>query len=153
MSASFYGQSARCSQNARGRGQVRCGGTIQPKYMKQKQREAERRHREDDAPRLAVKVPELKSLQVSVVDRGGSTSIRYKKLVVVPSAPALFVFPCTEPRCEEGGHDVTTAIMSALYRRLQTLEGDSRCDGTVGSAPCGREIHYSVTADYASPAS
>lgn len=119
--------------------------------MKQKQREADRRLREDDAPRLATKVPELKSLQVSIVDRGGSTSVRYKKLVVVASAPALFVFPCTEPRCEEGGHDVTTAIMAALYRRMTTLEGDSRCDGSVGSAPCGREIHYSVVADYGLP--
>lgn len=111
-------------------------------------RSAERRQREDDAPRLKALVPELSTLQIAVSEEHAGGSSKHVKHVVVERAPALFVIPCGDSNCLDGGHDLTHEIMSSLRSRATTASGDSACGGMTGSAPCPRRIHYDLTAVY-----
>jgi len=118
------------------------------------QRFAERRLREDAAPRLSVAVPDLVSLSLAIEDCSNSSFAQPKHVrrVVVEHAPALFVIGCSDPNCQEGGHDVTHAIMQALSNRQTAFRGEDKCYGVLGSSPCTRVLHYEALADYATRA-
>ena len=112
---------------------------------------AERRQREDDAPRLSATVPRLESLGIQLIEGnpgisnpGGSHTRRF----VVATAPALFVMPCGDSQCRDGGHDLTSQIISALRSGKQTFEGEDSCRGVIGSAECRRVLRYVATASY-----
>lgn len=113
------------------------------------QRSADRRKSEDDAPRLASEVPTLRSAKILVTELVPTGSTKHVKHVVVARAPALFVIPCGDPTCQDGGHDITGDLMYALRRRLTTAEGEDGCQGMSGSAQCGRSIKYQLIAEYA----
>lgn len=119
------------------------------KFRAAAQRSAERRKREDDAPRLASKVPSLTGLRIEVVENVPNGTTKHVRLVVVARAPALFVVACGDPTCVEGGHDVTYEVMSALRGQLATFAGESSCEGRTGTAPCTRTISYRIWAEYA----
>lgn len=116
------------------------------------QRFAERRLREDEAPRLSAAVPDLVSLSLAIEDCSESSFSQPKHVrrVVVENAPALFVIGCSDPNCQEGGHDVTHPIMQALTRRQTAFHGEDKCYGILGSSQCTRVLHYEARADYAS---
>jgi len=78
------------------------------------ERFADRRRREQDAPRLADQVPALVSLEISIDERSGASGVKHTRRVVVDSAPALFLLPCGDSRCADGEHDLTTTVMRAL---------------------------------------
>lgn len=111
---------------------------------------AERRRREDDAPRLCEQVPDLISLRLEIEERSGVTGTqpRHIRRLVVDRAPALFLVPCGDPRCVEGEHDLTETIMRALRAREASFQGEDECAGTVGTSPCGRVLHFDATAEY-----
>ncbi len=111
-------------------------------------RSIERRQREDDAPRLKASAPTLTSLQLAVVEEHAGGSSKHVKHVVVERAPALFIIPCGDATCQDGGHDITQEVMSAVRSHAATSSGDSGCGGMTGSAPCPRRIHYELTAVY-----
>jgi hypothetical protein len=114
-------------------------------------RTAERRQREDEAPRLAVTVPALQGLRLEVLERSSSISHpehAHVRHVVVASAPALFVMPCHDTQCKDGGHDLTQEILAALSRRNARFEGEDICRGTVGTAGCSRVLGYVAVATY-----
>jgi hypothetical protein len=114
-------------------------------------RSAERRQREDDAPRLSTEVPELVSLSLEIEERSESTAAlqqKHTRRVVVTSAPALFLLPCGDPKCEDGGHDVTYAIMRALRARETEFSGEDSCCGALGQSQCRRILHYVAAAEY-----
>jgi len=115
------------------------------------ERDAERRRREDDAPRLGQMVPGLLSLRLEIAEREGVAEVRYTRLVVVDRAPALFIIRCTEPRCHDGEHDLTASVMHALRAHLTSFDGDDDCNGSVGSmsTACGRVLHFDAVAAYA----
>ena len=69
------------------------------------ERFAERRRREQDAPRLVDQVPGLLSLEISIDERSGATGVKHTRRVVVDQAPALFLLPCGDSRCADGEHD------------------------------------------------
>jgi hypothetical protein len=112
---------------------------------------AERRRREDDAPRLATLVPTLEKLQLEVIERSANisrpehTHIRH---IVVASAPALFVLSCRDTQCKDGGHDLTQEILAALRRQKERFEGEDACSGVVGSSTCSRILGYVAVATY-----
>jgi hypothetical protein len=112
----------------------------------------ERRRREDDAPRLATQVPALTSLKFVVEERCGAAGTTHIRFVVVGSAPALFLIPCGDPRCTDGEHDLTYAVMHALRARETSFRGTDECSGAVGTSVCTRVVHFDATAEYA-PAS
>ncbi len=112
------------------------------------QRFAERRQRENDAPRLSAEVPGLVSLRLEIEERGGSPQPKYIRRIMVDTAPALFLLPCGDPRCVDGGHDVTAAVMQALRARRTHFEGTDECHGNVGSSACTRVVHFEASADY-----
>jgi hypothetical protein len=117
------------------------------------QRFADRRKREDDAPRLSTEVPSLATLRIAVEERRATvTSPESKHLrhVIVDRAPALFIIPCGDPSCDGGGYDLTSPIMRELRARRPQFEVDDECFGTVGSARCGRIVHAVGTATYRS---
>lgn len=112
---------------------------------------AERRQRETDAPRLAATVPRLQSLRLEVEERRSGISAAetaHIRRFVVASAPALFVLPCHDPRCKNGGHDVTHLIMHALRSGQRQFEGEDSCPGVIGSSSCQRILRYVGVAEY-----
>lgn len=126
--------------------------------MSEKQRLEEaakdRRHREDRAPRLLDLVPELSSLALAVSEfrAVGEVPLRsYRKLVVVARAPALFALPCGDGDCEDGGYDLTRAIMAALQRRDTDFSGDDTCWGRRWGDRCARRLAYEAQATYERP--
>ncbi|MDB4986315.1 MAG: hypothetical protein JWN04_1493 [Myxococcaceae bacterium] len=116
------------------------------------QRSLERRKSEDDAPRLATEIPSLRSAKIQVTELVPTGSTKHVKHVIVARAPALFIIPCGDATCQDGGHDITPYLMSAFRRRQTTFEGESGCGGTSGSAQCSRSIRYQLIAEYAADA-
>ena len=115
------------------------------------QRHADRRRREDEAPRLARAVPGLESLRLELQEvRSGisTTEAAHIKRVVVTHAPALFVLPCQDSNCRDGGHDVTSAVMRSLRSEEVRFEGEDACQGMVGTALCQRILRYVGVAEY-----
>lgn len=114
-------------------------------------RAAERRRREDEAPRLATRVPRLESLTLEIDERrpgAVSADVQHVKRVVVTSAPALFDLTCCDRSCKDGGHDITRAVMMELERGATSFEGEDTCHGALGSTTCSRVLHYKATASY-----
>ncbi|HEX3343703.1 MAG TPA: hypothetical protein VHS09_03980 [Polyangiaceae bacterium] len=115
------------------------------------QRFAERRRREDAAPRLRAAVPALATLRLEVDERRGAANNgdpKHVRLVVVDSAPALFSLPCGDHACRDGGHELTDAVLRALGAGEKRIELEDACHGTVGTIPCGAVMHVVVTATY-----
>jgi hypothetical protein len=112
---------------------------------------AERRRREDEAPRLVAVVPNLASLKIEVEERragGVLAEASHIRRVVVEHAPALFWIPCGDPACKEGGHDVTVPLLRSLQQRQERSEGEDVCTGRVGSADCHRTVKWVSIATY-----
>jgi hypothetical protein len=132
-------------------------GWNQGKASAAAQRMAERRERENNAPRLHDEIPALVSLRLQIEDHDGSefsvTQPKYARTIMVPTAPALFLIPCTHPDCIDGGHDVTGTVMRALRGGQLSFSGDDACHGNVGSNSCSRTMHYVGAATYEPTAS
>jgi hypothetical protein len=114
-------------------------------------RNAERRRREDEAPRLRDRVPRLESLRLEIAERrqgGIEPDVTHVKRVVVDSAAAMFELSCCDRSCKEGGHDITRMIMAELERGAEKFEGEDACHGSLGTAPCGRVLHFVGIATY-----
>lgn len=114
-------------------------------------RSAERRRREDEAPRLTARVPRLESLVLEIEERrpgAVSADVHHTKRVVVTHAPALFDLTCCDRSCKDGGHDITRAIMYELERGSTDFEGEDTCHGALGSTQCSRVLRYKAKASY-----
>ena len=111
---------------------------------------SERRQREEEAPRLREIVPNLATLRLDIAEGTGVTNVapKHARIVVVDAAPALFVLPCVDHSCKEGGHDLTHAILSSLRSGATSFDLDDRCYGSTGAAECGRTMNVRVTATY-----
>jgi hypothetical protein len=110
---------------------------------------AERRKREDDAPRLRDEVKDLVDLRLEVEDRAGVIEgNRYTRHVVVEHAPALFLVPCGDPRCAGEEHDLTRMVMHALRSQETSFRGEDGCTGSVGPNPCSRVLRFEGSATY-----
>ena len=115
------------------------------------QRYAERRKREDESPRLTAAVPRLQSLALEIEEKSNGGPVAeptYVRRVVVQHAPALFVLPCGDARCRDGGHDVTDPVMRALRASETRFEGHDVCTGSVGTGQCSRVLHFVAVATY-----
>lgn len=115
------------------------------------QRYAERRQREDEAARLHDEVPRLESLKLEISEhRAGSRVAEpsHTRRIVVPRAPALFVIPCGDSACTDGGHDITYPVMRALRAGETRFEGEDACRGQIRSSDCDRVLRFVATATY-----
>ena len=122
------------------------------KSREAQERFAERRRKEDEAPRLHDEAPDLRSLRLVIEESRGNTSLaeaRHVRIVVVDRAPALFVLPCGDSDCRDGGHDVTREVMNHLRGRETDFVVTESCHGTVRDVPCGRIVHVKASATYA----
>jgi hypothetical protein len=114
-------------------------------------RVAERWQRADDAPRLCDEAPNLKTLRITAEEwrgGGGISGSEHVKIVQVATAPALFLMPCGDPRCKDGGHDITYEVMNMLRSQATRFEGEDGCGGSVGGGECARQLRYVITATY-----
>lgn len=114
------------------------------------QRFAERRRREDEAPRLHDQVPSLVSLKLEIEDRSGLTKTKHNRRVIVDRAPALFLIPCADPRCADGEHDLTQSVMRALRARETSFHGEDGCMGSIRPSNCARVLTFDAVAEYQS---
>jgi hypothetical protein len=115
------------------------------------QRFADRRKRENASPRLTAEVPQLQSLALEIEEKSDGGPVAeptHVRRVVVQHAPALFVLPCGDGRCRDGGHDVTHAIIRALRANETRFEGRDICAGSVGTGQCARVLHFVGIATY-----
>lgn len=112
------------------------------------ERAAERRLRDDEAPRLKTMVPLLTSLKIEIEDRGAIGTVKHMRHVMVDRASTIFVIPCGDKACNSEGHDITSYVMRALSQRREQFEGEHTCEGSVGSANCTRVIAYRASAKY-----
>ncbi len=118
------------------------------------ERATERRRQEDEAPRLAAAVPELATLKLEVSEKRGDVGVpdaAHIRRVVVEHAPALFLIPCGESSCRDGGHDITRAVLRGVEQKLTTYEGDDPCGGQTGTASCARTLVFKAHATYKTP--
>src|SRR5512147_447027 len=108
-----------------------------------------RRQREDDAPRLATLLPEVTALAIRVDERSTISAPKYVRRFVVDRAPAVFLIPCSDPNCSEGGHDISSDVVAALRSKRSHFTGSHVCTGWVGSKQCERTIWFDGEAEYA----
>ncbi|MEZ4225870.1 MAG: hypothetical protein R3B13_33290 [Polyangiaceae bacterium] len=116
-----------------------------------KERQAERRRREAEAGRLIDRVPSLKSLSFQVQEHGVNGPLgdsKYVRRIPLPHAPALLIMPCTDNQCEDGGHDVTREVLSALMAGETSFQGSDPCHGHTRAASCTRVLRYVAEATY-----
>jgi hypothetical protein len=114
---------------------------------------AERRQREDRAPRLRAEVPTLETLKLEIEEMRQGASVPetvHVKHVAVAHAPALFDLPCLDTTCTGGGHDVTNQVLAALRSRAARFHGEHACNGTTRAAACTRVLRYVALATYKS---
>jgi hypothetical protein len=96
-------------------------------------------------------VPELTSLRLQIEERRATSMVaesKHVRPILVDRAPALFVLPCGDSACADGGHDVTHAVLSHLRARETSFVVQDECTGMVGSAPCERVMWITATATY-----
>jgi hypothetical protein len=111
----------------------------------------ERRQRENDAPRLQEEVPGLQTLRLELEEfrKGGTTPlVSHTRHVVVQRAPALFLMPCGERDCVDGGHDLTRQMLRELESSSERFEGEHECDGLRNGATCNHTLRYRAQASY-----
>jgi len=114
-------------------------------------RAADRRQRENDAPRLLETAQGLKSLFIELQEsdqRSAEPTSRYIRRIVLATAPALFFFPCGDPKCRGGGHDVTDAVLTGLRGHQPRTQGENLCTGVAGETPCTRKLHFEAVAAF-----
>jgi hypothetical protein len=115
------------------------------------ERFAERRRREDEAPRLLTVIPKLESLKFKIEEyrSGGSLpEAAHVRPIILARAPALFFFACQDSSCRDGGHDVTVEVTSSLRRGETEFRGEDACRGQTGAATCSRILRFTATATY-----
>jgi hypothetical protein len=113
---------------------------------------AERRRREDEASRLQAEVPRLRALRLDIEELRGSAPLaetKHVRHVVVARAPALFLLPCGDSECKDGGHDVTDLVMQRLRDAATGFIVEHACVGDLRGAPCGRVVRVRAAANYA----
>ena len=117
------------------------------------ERAKRRQEAEDDAPRLAAEIPSLATLRMVIAYRRGEIPVAdsaHVKIVMVARAPALFVLPCSNRDCRDGGHDVTSLVMQGLRAGKTKFTGEDQCRGALGSAgtPCTGTGTFEAEATY-----
>ncbi len=110
----------------------------------------DRRQREHQAQRLRDRVPALTSLRLDIAEGRGAISggPKYARIITVETSPALFLLGCADASCRDGGHNLTTDVLRGLLEGKTHFEIDQVCNGSVGTADCGRTTHVEVTATY-----
>lgn len=115
------------------------------------ERFAERRRQEDAAPRLKDTVPDLTACKIDIEEwraTGTSADVTHTRRVVVDHAPALFVIPCGDTSCRDGGYDITSQLVRGLREGRREVHGEDTCHGGVGTATCGRILKFTAQAEY-----
>jgi len=93
----------------------------------------------------------LKSLRLELEEFAEGHAIsgtRRIRHIVVEQAAALFEIPCSDTKCEDGGHDITQLLMSELVQQKGAFTGKSSCAGYLGGHPCGRVLEFKARAEY-----
>ena len=110
----------------------------------------ERLQREHEAQRLHDQVPSLATLRFDITERRGVTNAdpKHARIIQVETSPALFAFGCADRSCRDGGYDITSAVLRGLREGSEHFIVEESCNGTVGMAECGRNMHIEVTATY-----
>ena len=111
----------------------------------------ERWQRENDAPRLAATFTTLQKLRLDLTEsRDGQRIAGTQRTlhIIVERASTHFEVPCGDPRCADGGHDISYEVMRGLSAGQELCQGEHWCAGYVADRSCGRQLHFSAVAKY-----
>lgn len=123
------------------------------RWQQQQTARSDRWKREDDAPRLKDRILDLDSLKIELEEWrkdetepvAGTRRVRH---IVVPRAAALFEVPCSDKKCNGGGHDLTDVVLAALEAKQTLVEGRHVCEGTREDNPCGLLLQFKAVASF-----
>jgi hypothetical protein len=126
-----------------------------PKNLRAERRQAQLQ-RVDEAPRLAEKYPQLKTLKVALqfVNREGMTKTTEMKYSANPEhAKSVLVFRCANSACWGGDFDLTAKLAEAVTKRRTKVSGEMHClgshKGASGqAAPCRSLLRYTLNLVY-----
>jgi hypothetical protein len=96
--------------------------------------------------------PEFKTVRVRVKHEGDMThAMQREQTYTEHSLPR--VIPCPNPRCRQGGYDLTATIIAIAHERLSSYKVNWSCNGHEGTpkgrkvgAPCSNSIELEVEA-------
>ena len=82
-----------------------------------------------------------------------SSSIKYQ--ANLENARSVFLFDCSNPDCVGGDFDLSSHLANAYLYRLETANGEVRCQGwrnhtTVGSHRCDSVLRFRLNLEYGS---
>jgi hypothetical protein len=83
-----------------------------------------------------------------LVDDRAIPGMRRVRHIMVDQAAALFEIPCSDTKCEEGGHDVTQQVLACLDSRDAEFQGQHACGGLIGDVACKRVLAFRGIAEY-----
>jgi hypothetical protein len=83
-----------------------------------------------------------------LLDDRAIPGMRRVRHIMVDQAAALFEIPCSDTKCEEGGHDVTEQVLAALRAGDKEFEGRHSCHGQASDGPCKRTLAFRGMAEY-----
>lgn len=87
-----------------------------------------------------------------MTEGGGSVTgseVAHTRTVIVERAPALFVIPCHDSACRDGGYDITNEMLRGLRSKQSEIEGENRCMGSIGNGgSCTRILKFKAISTY-----
>jgi hypothetical protein len=126
-----------------------------PKNPRAEHRQAQQQ-RAEDAPSMAEKYPQLKTLKVALefVNREGMTKTTEMKYSANPQhAKSVLVFGCPNSACWGGDFDLTAKLAEAVTKRRTKVSGEMHCLGNYKDASsqvvaCRNLLHYTLNLVY-----
>lgn len=112
---------------------------------------AERKRKQDEAPRLRDAVPTLLQLDLQVIEERANVpghEVRHKRVIIIERAPALFEFACSDRECNDGGHDLSGLVLKELGAGIALFHGVHRCGGHTRDGECAYDLRFEAHATY-----
>lgn len=126
-----------------------------PRNPRAEHRQAQQQ-RADNAPSMAEKYPQLKTLKVALefVNREGMTKTTEMKYSANPEhAKSVLVFGCPNSACWGGDFDLTAKLAEAVTKRRTKVSGEMHCQGSYKDASgqvvsCRSLLRYTLNLVY-----
>lgn len=112
--------------------------------------------REDAAPTLAQKYPQVKSVDLGLANFGADGAAchsRFKYSLNPAGAKSVIRFACHNSECVDGDFDLGGVLEEAVRTRQTDVSGELQCQGwksrtVIGASRCGSLLQYALRVEY-----